>query len=121
MLLPIRPRSRATGWRSFQNLEKNLIAPDHAQFIACTFFNRLQPLLQITHFGIQGCVAGLHPAVGFTLRLDLPLHFPYAQQTALAEISAQLVKSAAPGIVRRITEILLDAEQLVVLGQAIGP
>ena len=71
--------------------------------------------------------------------MQLPVYFPNSRPTALSQPqrvlqrgnegyqnqghelhSAQLVKSVAAGINRRIAQILLDSQQLVVFGQAVG-
>ena len=68
-----------------QNLKKNLILLDHAEFAARAFLDCVEPLLEIAHFGVERGIAHLQLLIGFALRLQLLIDFPHAQPAALAK------------------------------------
>ena len=68
-----------------QYLKKHFILLDHAELAARAFFDRIQPLLQIAHLGIERGVARLQLQIGIALRSELPIDLPYPQPAALAQ------------------------------------
>jgi hypothetical protein len=130
------------------DLHKNLVLLDHAEFETGALLDRIVPLLEITHFGIEARVTHLELLVGFLLLLQLPIDIPDPQPAALAQPqrmlqqdnhhqqrnsqpahrsggrkpggSGEIVEGVTARIAGRVPQILLDPQQLVVLGDAIG-
>ena len=125
----------------FRNLNKTFILLDHAQIKAGTFLVGIVTLLQITHLGIKTGITNFKAFGDFLLLRQLTVVFPYSQPASFTQpervleeandsneanrqpahsVLAQVVEGFATWIGGGIAEILFDAQQLVVLGDAVG-
>src|ERR1700694_5528781 len=77
--------SGRTGRRVLRQLKKYFVVPNHAQLRARPLLDRLEPLFEIPHLGVEHRVASLEFGVDVLLRLDLAIELPHPQPTAFAE------------------------------------
>src|SRR5882672_3111576 len=75
---------RLRGLRG-HHLEEHLVLLDQAELVARALLDRLEPLLQVAHLGVERAVALRQPGVGLLLFLHLALEAPHPQPAALAE------------------------------------
>ena len=67
----------------FRYLHENFVLPDHAQFKASTFFDRVVTLFQITDFSIKARVPDFQLFRHILLLLQLTVVLPYLQPATL--------------------------------------
>ena len=126
-----------------RNLHKDFVLLDQAKFEARPLLNCVIAALQIANFRVKAGIALLQLLIDFPLRLQLSVDIPDAKPAALAQpqrilqqgdqgsqhqdmpthatdLFAQVVEGLKTRVVHRIAEILFDAQQLVVLGDAVG-
>ena len=126
-----------------RSLHEHLAILDETELKTSALFDGVVARLQITYFCVQRCIALLKFLVDVALARKLAIHVPDAVPTALAEpqrvlqqqdqdsqyqrrpthggeLLAQVVEGSATRVTYGIAKILLNAQQLVVLGNPIG-
>src|SRR6185295_15016243 len=76
----------------FDQLEEDLVLPDHSQFAPRTLLDRIEADLEVAHLGVQRLVPRLELAVHLALHPDLSLDLPHAQPAAFAQPEGILVE-----------------------------
>ena len=134
------------GWRLRARgleLEQDLVVLDHPELVSRALLDCLVTGLEIAHVGVQRVVSDLELRVGVTLQRDLPVVLADLQPAAfpkphrvlerdnqrdedVGENShdsgslAEVEERRTAGIARGVAQILLDPQELVVLGDALG-